>query len=276
MIEVAAFGAYVQRPSRTLRLPRAMSVRSLFNFVSRPQPRAYAVPAGRRIYAIGDIHGRLDLLDALLGMIDADDRTRGPGAASELIFLGDLVDRGPDSSGVVERAMALGEARPVRYLMGNHEEVFLRALEGDPKALRFLIRIGGRETLLSYGISESDYRGLDYDELLALAQSKVPAAHRAFIAAFEKWIEVGDYLFVHAGLRPGVAVEDQSTSDLCWIREDFLSHRDSFGKMVVHGHSISQDIDERPNRIGIDTGAFASGRLTAIGLEGDQRWYLST
>jgi serine/threonine protein phosphatase 1 len=275
MIEVAAFAAYVP-PVPNASSAENMSVRSLFNFVSRAQPRACAVPDGRRIYAIGDIHGRLDLLDALLGMIEADDRARGATAASELIFLGDLIDRGPESCGVVERAMALGATRPVRYLMGNHEEVFLRALDGDPKALRFLIRIGGRETLLSYGISESDYRGLDYDELLALAQSKVPAAHRAFLGAFEKWIEVGDYLFVHAGLRPGVAVEDQSTSDLCWIREDFLSHRDSFGKMVVHGHSISQDIDERPNRIGIDTGAFASGRLTAIGLEGGERWYLST
>jgi diadenosine tetraphosphatase ApaH/serine/threonine PP2A family protein phosphatase len=253
-----------------------MSVRSLFKFVSRAQPRACAVPAGRRIYAIGDIHGRLDLLDALLGMIDADDRARGPAAASELIFLGDLIDRGPDSYGVVERLMALGATRPVRYLMGNHEEVLLRAMDGDVKALRFLIRIGGRETLLSYGVSESDYRGLDYDELLALARSKFPAAHRAFLASFEKWIEVGDYLFVHAGLRPGVAVADQSTGDLRWIRDDFLSHRDSFGKMVVHGHSISDDIDERPNRIGIDTGAFASGRLTAIGLEGGERWYLST
>jgi serine/threonine protein phosphatase 1 len=250
-------------------------MRSLFNFVSRAQSRACAVPEGRRIYAVGDIHGRLDLLDALLDMIGQDDCKRGA-VASELIFLGDLIDRGPDSSGVVERLMALGQARPVRFLMGNHEEVFLRAMEGDPKALRFLIRIGGRETLLSYGISESEYRGLDYDELLPLAQSKVPTAHLAFLAAFEKWIEVGDYLFVHAGLRPGVAVADQSTSDLCWIREDFLSHRDSFGKMVVHGHSISEDIDERPNRIGIDTGAFASGRLTAIGLEGSERWYLST
>ena len=104
----------------------------------------------------------------------------------------------------------------------------------------------------------------------------MPADHVAFLAAFEKWIEIGDYLFVHAGLRPGVALAEQSTSDLCWIRDDFLRHRDSFGKMVVHGHSITEDIDERPNRIGIDTGAFASGRLTAIGLEGDERWFLST
>jgi serine/threonine protein phosphatase 1 len=275
MIEVGSIGAYVRRRPPILSNAAPMSMRSLFNFVSRTQQRGCAVPTGRRVYAVGDIHGRLDLLDALLEMIDADDAKRGP-ATTELIFLGDLVDRGPDSSGVVERLMALGRSRPVRFLMGNHEEVFLRAMAGDVKALRFLIRIGGRETLLSYGISEEEYRGLDYEELMPLAQSKVPAAHLAFLSSFEKWIEVGDYLFVHAGLRPGIAVEDQTTSDLCWIREDFLSHRDSFGKMVVHGHSITEDIDVRSNRIGIDTGAFASGRLTAIGLERDERWYLST
>lgn len=252
-----------------------MSMRSLFNFISRGQPRACAVPDGRRIYAIGDIHGRLDLLDRLLGMIEADDNGRGA-ARTELIFLGDLVDRGPESRGVVERLMALAAERPARFLMGNHEEVFLRAVAGDLRALRFLIRIGGRETLFSYGISEEDYRELEYDELMAQVQAKVPAAHVEFLSSFEKWIEIGDYLFVHAGLRPGIAVEDQAMSDLCWIREDFLRHRESFGKIVVHGHSITEDIDERTNRIGIDTGAYASGRLTAIALEGDERWYLST
>jgi serine/threonine protein phosphatase 1 len=273
-IELAAIGFYVQR-AFARSLESMMSMRSLLNFVSRSQPRACAVPEGARIYAIGDIHGRRDLLDRLLAQIDEDDAGRPP-ARTELIFLGDLVDRGPDSAGVVERLMALRALRPVRYLMGNHEEVLLRALEGDLRALRFLVRIGGRETLLSYGISADEYRELDYDELLVLLQQKVPTEHVAFLSAFENMIEVGDYLFVHAGLRPGVALEEQKTSDLCWIREDFLSHRDSFGKMVVHGHSITEEIDERPNRIGIDTGAFASGRLTAIGLEGDRRWYLST
>ena len=250
-------------------------MRSLFNFLSRSQKSICSVPEGIRVYAIGDIHGRLDLLDRLLAMIDDDDSARGP-ARTELIFLGDLVDRGPDSVGVIERLMALRETGHVRYLMGTHEEVFLRAVDGDLRALRFLLRIGGRETLLSYGISDEEYRGLDFEELLAIFQERVPLSHIAFLSDFENMIEVGDYLFVHAGLRPGVAVEDQKTSDLCWIRDDFLDHRDSFGKMVVHGHSITEDIDERPNRIGIDTGAFASGRLTAIGLEGDQRWYLST
>src|SRR3954453_8747596 len=142
-----------------------MSMRSLFNFVSRTRPPALSVPDGLRVYAIGDIHGRSDLLDRLLSMIDEDDEARGA-ARTELIFLGDLVDRGADSFGVVERLMALRETRPVRLLMGNHEEVFLRASAGDLRALRFLVRIGGRETLLSYGISEAEYTGLDFDGLM--------------------------------------------------------------------------------------------------------------
>jgi serine/threonine protein phosphatase 1 len=252
-----------------------MPVKALLNLVRRTPPRAEQVPEGVRVYAIGDIHGRLDLLEALLASIDDDDAGRGP-ARTELIFLGDLVDRGPDSAGVVERLMHLADTGKVRYLMGNHEEVFLRALEGDLRALRFLVKIGGRETLLSYGISADEYRDLDYDELMPLLREKVPPAHVSFLSAFESWIEVGDYLFVHAGLRPGVSLEEQKLSDLCWIRDDFLRHRDSFGKMVVHGHSITEDIDIRSNRIGIDTGAFASGRLSAIGLEGEERWFLST
>jgi len=254
-----------------------MPVKALLNFVSRKKPpRVHAIPDGRRLYGVGDIHGRLDLLDRLLALIEADDRARGL-AASEIIFLGDLVDRGPDSRGVVDRLLALAEGQaPVRFLMGNHEQVFLRVLEGDVPALRFLIRIGGRETLRSYGITEEEYCSLDFETLALAARERVPERHIRFLSAFESWIEVGDYLFVHAGLRPGVALEDQSIEDLIWIRDDFLKHRDDFGKMVVHGHSITEDIDVRTNRIGIDTGAFASGKLTAIGLEKEERWFLST
>jgi serine/threonine protein phosphatase 1 len=253
-----------------------MPVKSLFRFVSRLQPRTCAVPEGRRVYAVGDIHGRRDLLDQLLELIDEDDAARGP-ADTEIIFLGDLVDRGPDSRGVVDRLLRLAHAGgKVRFLMGNHEDVFVRAARGDLRALRFLTRIGGRETLLSYGISAEQYRNVDFDELAHLLEQNVPAEHIEFLSAFESWIEVGDYLFVHAGVRPGIAIEAQSRGDLCWIREEFLDHRDSFGKMVVHGHSITDDVDLRSNRIGIDTGAYASGRLTAIGLEGVERWFLST
>jgi len=233
------------------------------------------VPDGRRIYAVGDIHGRLDLLDKLLALIEADDAARGT-ACTEMVFLGDLIDRGPDSYGVVERLFALRERGSVRYLMGNHEEVFLRATEGDLRALRFLIRIGGRQTLISYGISEEEYRSLDYGELLQLLQERVPTRHIAFLSSFENWIEVGDYLFVHAGIRPGVPVEEQKTSDLYWIREDFLTHGHDFGKMIVHGHSISAEPELKANRLGIDTGAYQSGTLTALGLEGEDRWLIQT
>jgi serine/threonine protein phosphatase 1 len=254
-----------------------MPVKALLNLVRRTPPPAERVPDGMRVYAIGDIHGRLDLLDALLANIADDDAARGNGVETRLIFLGDLIDRGPESSGVVQRLLDLSKSGAnVRFLMGNHEQVFLRALSGDRRALRFLIRIGGRETLLSYGITEEDYRALDFDELAALAAEKVPAAHLAFLAGFEKWVALGDYLFVHAGLKPGVSLEDQEYEDLCWIRDAFLLHRDSFGHMVVHGHSITEDIDVRSNRIGIDTGAFATGRLTAIGLQGGERWFLTT
>lgn len=255
-----------------------MPVRALFNLVARkPAPRIDCVPEGVRVYAVGDIHGRLDLLEDLLARIDADDEARGDGARTQLIFLGDLIDRGPDSYGVVERLLGLSRASTnIRFLMGNHEQVFLRAMEGDERALRFLVRIGGRETLLSYGITEEEYRELDFDALAARAAALVPAEHLAFLGGFEDWVAIGDYLFVHAGLRPGVALEEQDRNDLCWIRDEFLNHRDSFGAMVVHGHSITEEIDQRANRIGIDTGAFATGKLTAIGLEGEERWFLST
>jgi serine/threonine protein phosphatase 1 len=149
-------------------------------------------------------------------------------------------------------------------------------LNGDLKSFRLLSRIGGRETLLSYQISPDEYRDLDWDELLTLLRQKVPQAHIDFLKSFERSIEIGDYLFVHAGLRPGVPLADQASSDLRWIRDDFLRHRESFGKLVIHGHSITDTADIRSNRIGIDTGAFSSGRLTAIGLETNRRWFLTT
>jgi serine/threonine protein phosphatase 1 len=253
-----------------------MPVESLLKFVRSRASRGYLVPDGERIYAIGDIHGRLDLLDRLIGLIEADDGRRVP-ARTLIIFLGDLVDRGPDSRGVVERAMELS-AGPLetRFLMGNHEEVFLGAIKGDLRALRLLLRIGGRETILSYGVDGDDYRTLDYSGLAALLAAKVPQEHVAFLSSFEQSIEVGDYLFVHAGIRPGITIDQQSGTDMRWIRDEFLRHRESYDKLVVHGHSITDNVDVRPNRIGIDTGAYASGRLTAIGLEKDARWFLST
>lgn len=231
---------------------------------------------GQRVYAIGDVHGRLDLLDGLLQRIDDDDQFRGA-AETHIIFLGDLIDRGPQSAQVVARVMELARARPnVRILLGNHEEVFLKALTGDLKALAFFNRIGGRETILSYGVSEQAYRESDYSELLDLWRRRVPDAHIAFVQGFEDMIIFGDFAFVHAGVRPGEPLARQRVSDLRWIRDEFLSHGSPLEKVIVHGHTISDEVETTPHRIGLDTGAFASGRLTAMGFEGPDRWILTS
>lgn len=252
----------------------------LKRFFNRGTPRRATppqLPDGLRVYAIGDIHGCDAQLSALLERIDADDRTRG-GDPATLIFLGDLVDRGPDSAGVVARLLDLSERRSnCRFLMGNHEEVFLKALSGDLKALRFFIRIGGIETLMSYGISDDAYRSADFEELMAMAQASVPDAHLRFVRGFEDLIELGDYVFVHAGIRPDVALADQRPSDLRWIREEFLGAvpRDT-DKVVVHGHTISDAVPLGGHRLGIDTGAYTGGPLTAVGLEGRDQWVLQS
>lgn len=245
----------------------------------RPRPRTVrepSVPAGTRVYAVGDIHGRLDLLDPLLARIEADDTGRGS-ADTTIIFLGDLIDRGPASAGVVERLRLLASERTgLRFLKGNHEEVFLAARGGDTQAVRLFCRIGGRETMLSYGLDPTTYERFDYDEVAEYLAREIPSAHRAFLDAFEDMIVLGDYAFVHAGLRPDVTLDRQCTSDLRWIRDPFLDGRGRFDKRVVHGHTIAEEAEFRPHRIGIDTGAYATGKLTALGLEGAVCWLLSS
>lgn len=246
----------------------------LFRKVAKPTVSGL-IPSGQRVYVIGDIHGRRDLLDSLLTMIEADDAGR-PTAELQLIFLGDLIDRGPQSAAVVERAMQLAARGPCRFLMGNHEELLLRSLDGDERALRLFARVGGRETILSYGMDEATSNALDFGELLAALPDLVPPAHRAFLAGFEDVIELGDYVFVHAGIRPGVPLSDQRAAELRWIRDEFLDHPGPHPRIVVHGHTITPQVEWRGHRIGIDTGAYASGELTALALENDQRWTVAT
>ncbi|WP_373488078.1 metallophosphoesterase family protein [Blastomonas sp.] len=235
------------------------------------------LPDGRRVYAIGDIHGRRDLLDDLLDQIVADDRARPP-ADTHIVFLGDLMDRGPDSAGVIDRAMELAAqlGDNVHFLMGNHEEVYLGAATGDEKLVRFFCKIGGRETILSYDISVTEYNALAMDALAERVPALFPRAHVDFVKAFKDQIIMGDYAFVHAGVRPGVPMEQQSSKDLRWIREDFIVDEAPHDKLIVHGHTITEDVEECRNRIGIDTGAYLSGTLTALALEGNDRWYLKT
>jgi len=233
------------------------------------------VPAGLRIYAIGDIHGRRDCFDDLLAMIERD-RASASGEV-QLILLGDLIDRGPDSRGVVERAMTLAASDGTNhFIKGNHEELLLHAAKGDRSALPVFHRAGGRETMLSYGVDAQTYDACDFEQLAALIREAVPAEHLAFLDSFGDGVAIGDYRFVHAGMRPGVPFEEQRESDLRWIRRDFLTYEGSFDGVVVHGHTISEAPEIRHNRIGIDTGAFATGRLTALVLEGESQRILET
>ncbi|MBX7496802.1 serine/threonine protein phosphatase [Qipengyuania sp. 6B39] len=244
------------------------SLRQLFK--ERPADRRVAsVPEGERYYVIGDIHGRLDLFEALIEAIEADDAALGA-ASTTVVLLGDLIDRGPASAGVIERARDWGETRKVRYLAGNHEEMFLESFN-DKEMLRHFVKHGGRETILSYGIKRKQYNELTIKELQAELVNIVPAAHRRFLESFEDMIVAGDYVFVHAGLNPKRSLEDQKRGDLLWIRERFLKHTEPFSHVVVHGHTIFEGIERTDHRIGIDTGAFRTGRLSALVLEGDTR-----
>lgn len=232
--------------------------------------------AGARAYAVGDIHGRLDLLDPLLAKIAEDAQAR-PEKKTYIVFLGDLIDRGPDSAGVVERLRQYKPdfATPI-FLAGNHEEVMLRVLHGEPDILRDWLKFGGAECLASYGVDASSLTRMEPDKAGALLRAKVPSAHVEFLESFADTFRFGDYLFVHAGIRPGIPLAEQDQFDLRWIREPFLSGVEEYGPIVVHGHTIVRQVDERVNRICIDTGAYHSGILTALGIEDDQRWYLST
>lgn len=232
------------------------------------------VPTGERVYAIGDIHGRLDLFAVLAEAIEADDAARGP-ADTTVILLGDLIDRGPDSAAVIEGARAWQSHRRVRILAGNHEEMFLDSLR-RLSSFRHFLKFGGYETILSYPVDAAAFRAAEMAEAQEMMRRAVPAEDIAFIRDFEDAIVVGDYLFVHAGLQPGVPLPQQKVHELRWIREPFLSHGGNLGHVVVHGHTITDDVTFRPNRIGIDTGAYMSGKLTALCLEGADRWLIET
>ena len=242
----------------------------------RPEELLSCVPAGQRVYAIGDIHGRHDLFEQLLKKIEADNAARGK-AFTTLILLGDLVDRGPDSALVIERALCLGAPfDKVEMLIGNHEECFLAALTGEIKRVRYFIRIGGGATVRSYWGDDTAYAAASFEDVAEQLAQKVPQAHVDFLNRGQDMIQIGDYVFVHAGVRPGVPLDRQQLSDLRWIREEFIEGEHDHGVTIVYGHTISDEVDEASNRIGIDTGAYLTGRLTAIGLEDSRRWFLDT
>ena len=232
------------------------------------------VPAGVRAYAVGDVHGRLDLLDELLAKIRAEIAAR-PNANNHIVMLGDLIDRGPQSRGVIDRLRGFADSDvELHILSGNHEEVLLRLLEGESELIPSWLKYGGAETLQSYGIEPQAIRAVSDEAGMQLIRTAIPSEHQAFLSSLSDTIRIGDYVFVHAGIRPQVELAEQRQSDLRWIREPFLGDDTDHGFIVVHGHTITDEVVERPNRIGIDTGAYATGRLTALGLEGDKRWLI--
>jgi serine/threonine protein phosphatase 1 len=245
--------------------------RSLFA-ADVPEPDLPRVPPGQRVYAVGDVHGRLDLFEAMIDAIEHDDDAGGA-ADTTVILLGDLVDRGPDSAGVLRMARAWQARRRVRILAGNHEEMFLNSFD-NAEMLRHFLRHGGKQTILSFGVPRRVLSSPDIAEVQNAMRQHVPRAEREYIATFEDMIAIGDYVFVHAGIDPSVPLSDQRLSDLRWIREPFLSHGEPHGPVIVHGHTISDDPEDRGNRIGIDTGAYGSGRLTALVLEGTRRRFI--
>ena len=226
---------------------------------------------GQLVYAIGDIHGCYDLLRQLLAQIAGDAEVRAKGRATNLIFCGDYVDRGPASRDVLDALCWLKRREPfnVHFLKGNHEQVMLDYIV-EPTMARVWMKWGGAETLRSYGVAPPavddppEKHRVARDDLI----ERMPAAHLRFLETLELMVGVGDYAFVHAGIRPGVPLADQSQEDLLWIRDDFLGVEEDHERIIVHGHSWAAD---RPvilsNRIGIDTGAFETGVLTALRIE---------
>ncbi len=221
---------------------------------------------GKRCYAIGDVHGRLDLLNDLLARIEADDASRPP-RETVLVLMGDLIDRGPDSRGVIERL----RDRPPTFcktfaIKGNHEECLLRGLAGESGVLQNWLVHGGYACAQSYGAPIGRFFGASEDMVRDVLSQYIPRQHLTFMDAFLDTVRFGDFLLAHAGVRPGAPLE-RMARDVRWIREPFLSSDADLGWIVVHGHTISADAQVRSNRIGIDTGAYQTGVLTAVRIE---------
>ena len=236
-------------------------------------PAARRVPEGIRLYCVGDIHGRDDLLREMAEQVSADMKVRSFDQAVT-VFLGDYVDRGLGSRRVVEQ-LARGEwPTSIIALAGNHEDLLMAFLE-NAEVLAVWRSLGGLETLHSYGVDVGlAMAGRDFERVRAAFAARFPEHHRRFLESLDISTYIGDYFFCHAGVRPSVPFDRQNRDDLLNIRDPFLSSKAEHGKLVVHGHTPSAAPETRPNRIGIDTAAYATGRLTCLVLEKDYRRFL--
>jgi serine/threonine protein phosphatase 1 len=238
-------------------------------FGKSPEPPESTNTGGRLVYAIGDVHGRLDVLQPLVMELARDCARTAASERPFLVFLGDYVDRGPSSAGVIEFILRLVQEGlfEVRALKGNHEEAFLTFLE-DPAFGDAWMKHGGAQTLASYGVrppARNEIEGwIEARDALAKA---LPSQHADFLLKLELMTTIGDYAFVHAGVRPGAPLHKQAEHDLLWIRNEFLDSAGPFEKVIVHGHTPSETPQVTPWRLGIDTGAYATGVLTAVRLD---------
>jgi serine/threonine protein phosphatase 1 len=241
----------------------------------RVRGRRPSLPAELRIYAIGDIHGRLDLLDELLARISSDIALR-PTARPLYVFLGDYIDRGSASRETIDRLIEHGNTHESVFLKGNHELIAIKCLS-DRGLFDQWLRLGGLETLVSYGVpAETLANGKQIAELQSAFHGALPQAHFRFFRDLKNSFECGDFFFAHAGVKPNVELSRQKENDLLWIRGEFLTSKDDFGKIIVHGHTPTHEIEVGPNRINIDTGAFATGRLSCLVLEGEELSVIDT
>lgn len=226
------------------------------------------LPDGICVYAVSDIHGCADQLARVFAAIDHHLSRVQPKRPIQ-VFLGDYIDRGPASSQVIDMLIERGRYHETILLKGNHEAMLLDLL-GDPELFPTFKQYGGLQTLLSYGLAPSVNPDREEQQALikALAQ-KIPRAHHLFFNSLRPKFSCGDFFFVHAGVRAGIPLSQQKEEDLLWIRDEFLSRDERFGKFIVHGHTPVPKPDIRPHRINIDTGAYATGILTLLTIEGD-------
>jgi serine/threonine protein phosphatase 1 len=242
--------------------------------LERSKPRRInrlpVLPDGLRIYAVGDVHGRADVLKQLFSRIDEDLKEHNKAAETIHVFLGDYIDRGPDSAAVLDLLIERGRTHRIFCLKGNHETYLFEFLE-NPRIFKLWSQYGALATLAAYGLAPKvSATPKEQAELAARLRDAMPESHSQFLAGLKLSFTCGDYFFVHAGVRPGTPLSRQREDDLLWIRDDFLSHEEPFEKIIIHGHTPVKEPEVRQNRINIDTGAYATGRLTCLKLEGDK------